>query len=77
MYHSLIDAFPTITVISEEISRDCDQVNVPDLREALVDLDKYRISSDLLEKPEDITVWIDPLDATKEFTGDSYDVIFI
>ncbi|XP_035743671.1 putative inositol monophosphatase 3 [Vespa mandarinia] len=67
MYNSLKDAFPGITVISEEASKDCDKVVVPDLRNAFNNLREYDIGDDF-ENIKDITIWIDPLDATKEFT---------
>ncbi|XP_043493771.1 putative inositol monophosphatase 3 isoform X2 [Polistes fuscatus] len=67
MYHSLKDAFSGITVISEEASKDCDKVFVPDPWVPVSNLKEYDIGDDF-ENIEDITIWIDPLDATKEFT---------
>ncbi|XP_015593808.1 putative inositol monophosphatase 3 [Cephus cinctus] len=68
MYHSLIEAFPKITVISEEMSKGCDQIEVPSLKDTIKELDQYGIGSDIAANANDVTVWIDPLDATKEFT---------
>lgn len=68
IYHSLIKTFPRITVISEEASKGCDQVDVPNLENAIKDVEKYDIGNDVEVNANDITVWIDPLDATKEFT---------
>lgn len=68
MYHSLIEAFPGITVISEEASKDCDKVAVSNIRDSLSNLNDYNIKDEVINA-NDITVWIDPLDATKEFTG--------
>lgn len=67
MYNSLKEAFPGITVISEEASKDCDKVVVSDLRNSFSNLKEYDIGEDFASI-KDITIWIDPLDATKEFT---------
>lgn len=68
MYHSLVEAFPGITVISEETSKDCDKVTVTDVRDSINNLIDYNIKDEIVNT-NDITIWIDPLDATKEFTG--------
>ena len=68
MYHALTAAFPKITVISEEESKECDKVNISDLKDSMKHLEDYNIK-DTLVNVNDVTVWIDPLDATKEFTG--------
>ncbi|KAK7873408.1 hypothetical protein R5R35_000203 [Gryllus longicercus] len=66
MYYSLKQNFPKLKVISEEKSEDCQEV--PPL-----DFD-LQVAKDVIEYPDDnvsvddITVWIDPLDATKEYT---------
>lgn len=67
MYHSLLEAFPSITVISEEVSKDCDKVTVTNIKDSTSNLDNYDIKDEIINA-DDITVWIDPLDATKEFT---------
>lgn len=67
MYHSLVEAFPGITVISEETSKDCDKVTVTDVRDSINNLIDYNIKDEIVNT-NDITIWIDPLDATKEFT---------
>ncbi|XP_033211495.1 putative inositol monophosphatase 3 isoform X2 [Belonocnema kinseyi] len=67
MYHALTAAFPKITVISEEESKECDKVNISDLKDSMKYLEDYNIE-DTLVNVDDVTVWIDPLDATKEFT---------
>ncbi|CAG2055485.1 unnamed protein product [Timema podura] len=72
MYYSLKHWFPTLKVISEEHSseKDCSNLLFLDL-----DLNPNTVTSssislpDEMIPPEDITVWIDPLDATKEYTG--------
>lgn len=68
MYHSLIQTFPGITVISEETSQDCDKVVIENVKNSFKDIDGYDITDDIVDI-NDITIWIDPLDATKEFTG--------
>ncbi|KAK2575839.1 hypothetical protein KPH14_007214 [Odynerus spinipes] len=67
MYKSLTEAFPGITVISEEESKDCDKVIMPDLTNSFSNFEEYDID-EVFEDIKDITIWIDPLDATKEFT---------
>ncbi|XP_029032621.1 putative inositol monophosphatase 3 [Osmia bicornis bicornis] len=67
MYHSLLEAFPDITVISEEASKDCDKVTVSNMKDSVNSLRDYNIKDEIVNS-NDITVWIDPLDATKEFT---------
>lgn len=68
MYGSLIQAFPGITVISEEASQDCDKIVIEDIKKSVKSIDGYDINDDIVNI-HDITIWIDPLDATKEFTG--------
>lgn len=68
MYRSLTEAFPGITVISEETSQDCDKVPIEDIKNSAKSIDGYDMSDDVVNT-KDITIWIDPLDATKEFTG--------
>lgn len=65
---SLWRIFPNLNLISEE---DVQKKNCP-AQENFFDLDPSVLSSvnlrDVNVAPEDLTVWIDPLDATKEFT---------
>lgn len=68
MYRSLTEAFPEITVISEETSQDCDKIVVEDIKNSVKNIEGYNMSDDIVNV-NDITIWIDPLDATKEFTG--------
>ncbi|KAK9306846.1 hypothetical protein QLX08_002720 [Tetragonisca angustula] len=67
MYHSLLEVFPSITVISEETSKNCDKVVVSNIKDNINVLNDYDIKDEIINT-DDITVWIDPLDATKEFT---------
>jgi len=68
MYHILTEAFPGITVISEETSKDCDKIKVENIKNSVTNIDSYDLTDDVINI-NDITIWIDPLDATKEFTG--------
>ncbi|XP_066602791.1 putative inositol monophosphatase 3 isoform X2 [Prorops nasuta] len=68
MYHSLKQAFPGVAVISEEASKGCDRVSIPDLRSITDMVNFYKTGNDETVNIKDVTVWIDPLDATKEFT---------
>ncbi|XP_012286266.1 putative inositol monophosphatase 3 [Orussus abietinus] len=70
MYRSLIEAFPKIIVISEEKSVGCDHVPMPDSKFSIKDLEMDHLGKDVAVSASDVTVWIDPLDATKEFTED-------
>ncbi|XP_011648214.1 putative inositol monophosphatase 3 [Pogonomyrmex barbatus] len=71
MYRSLTEAFPGVTVISEETSQDCDKIVVKDIKNSInnidYDISKGHESNDIVNV-NDVTIWIDPLDATKEFT---------
>lgn len=68
MYGSLTEAFPGITVISEEVSKDCDKIKVENIKNSVGNIDGYDLTDDVVNI-SDITIWIDPLDATKEYTG--------
>lgn len=70
MYRSLTESFPEITVISEERSQDCDTVAIEDIKNLAKSISDYDINDDIVNT-SDITIWIDPLDATKEFTGNN------
>ncbi|XP_032689699.1 putative inositol monophosphatase 3 isoform X2 [Odontomachus brunneus] len=67
MYRALTEAFPGITVISEETSQDCDKIAIEDIKNYAKSIDGYNMSDEIVNT-KDITIWIDPLDATKEFT---------
>ncbi|XP_075226024.1 putative inositol monophosphatase 3 [Lycorma delicatula] len=66
MYTGLQEAFPTVTVISEESDTECGE-NIPFKLMPTVErgLD---VLVDQFVPGEDLAVWIDPLDATQEFT---------
>ncbi|KAJ8974601.1 hypothetical protein NQ317_019346 [Molorchus minor] len=64
MTKTLKHFFPTLKVISEEAKATCDINQSIDY--SLQDVDKSLLDEYVQE--EDITVWIDPLDATQEYT---------
>ncbi|XP_065350321.1 putative inositol monophosphatase 3 [Cloeon dipterum] len=64
MYHGLKKKFPKLKVISEE--HDTNECNTPPSLD-VVDVEGQTLP-DLMVANEDVTIWIDPLDATKEFT---------
>lgn len=75
MYRSLTESFPEITVISEENSQNCDTIAIEDVKNLAKSISDYDLSDDIVNI-NDITIWIDPLDATKEFTGNNIYVNF-
>ncbi|XP_063979204.1 putative inositol monophosphatase 3 [Diachasmimorpha longicaudata] len=68
MYNYLSTTFPSVTVISEERSKDCDEVVMPRGTEGSTIFEQVDSGWDVAVDPEHVTVWIDPLDATKEYT---------
>ncbi|XP_064624906.1 inositol monophosphatase 3-like [Lineus longissimus] len=63
-------AFPGLKVISEEHERKpVDFKSIPDPTKQLDEVDAV-VGSDQMVPMKDITVWIDPLDATQEYTED-------
>lgn len=70
MEHGLKRLFAKVNIISEEDSLDteCPDVNHFELDPTVIDED-ISLSDDHIVYAEDVTIWIDPLDATKEYTG--------
>jgi len=68
MYNGIRKAFPDINVISEE--DDPEVIDMATIAEAsLVDDEVETVAGeDVVVPVEDVDVWIDPLDATKEYT---------
>lgn len=66
MVKTLRSAFPNLHVVSEEKEVKCD-----DTKETIIHLktDTFEQIEDYFIKQKDITVWIDPLDATHEYKG--------
>ncbi|XP_026470817.1 putative inositol monophosphatase 3 [Ctenocephalides felis] len=76
MYYGLNKMYPNIKIISEEkISEaECPVMKPLELDSALLDTDVHKLLDENVNT-EDITVWIDPLDATKEFTKNLYQYV--
>ncbi|KAG8231865.1 hypothetical protein J437_LFUL011770 [Ladona fulva] len=67
MLQTLTRAFPNIKIISEEKPRKkCEEAPSVVFDENQL-VESYSEIEDMTVKPEDVTVWIDPLDATQEF----------
>lgn len=62
--------FSKVTIISEEDvhAGDCPEPSHFELDPTVIDEDIH-LPDDYLVSAEDVTVWIDPLDATQEYTG--------
>lgn len=75
MYYGLKNTFSKLNVISEEHSKSdpsCANQPVIDLEKVLPGNNIVDYMNDELVYVKDVTVWIDPLDATKEYTGKDY-----
>ncbi|KAJ8715879.1 hypothetical protein PYW08_013164 [Mythimna loreyi] len=78
MYYGLKNTFPKLTVISEEHSKsDASCVDQPavDLEQPLPGHNIIDYMYDEMVYVKDVTVWIDPLDATKEYTEGLYQYV--
>lgn len=74
MMETLRQNFPTVKIYSEEAKAPCPNDSPYDYSEAHVpELAGLKINEFVEE--EDITVWIDPLDATKEYTEKKYQYV--
>lgn len=72
MYYGLKNTFSKLTVVSEEHSKSdpaCENQPVIDVEQVLEDNRIVEYMNDELVYIKDVTVWIDPLDATQEYTG--------
>lgn len=69
MENGLQRLFPKVTVISEE-QVECPEPSHMELDPTVIDEDIH-LPDDHLVSAGDVTVWIDPLDATQEYTGKS------
>ncbi|XP_064486627.1 Golgi-resident adenosine 3',5'-bisphosphate 3'-phosphatase-like [Ornithodoros turicata] len=67
MYHGLSQAFPGVHIISEEHDSTVPD-NIPDLKSVKPESVKGIALDDVTVPRERVTVWIDPLDATQEYT---------
>lgn len=70
MEQGLKRLFSKVTIISEEdsIGKECPDVNPFELDPTVID-EIIQLPDDHLVAADDVTVWIDPLDATQEYTG--------
>ncbi len=70
MYYSILKAFPKLSIISEENDpQPVDMKEIPDAPLNDPEIDKVVPDEDDVFLPiEDVDVWIDPLDATQEYT---------
>lgn len=75
IYYGMRKAFPKVKVISEEHTD-----NTALGEDAIPQFENREVSQSLFDdemlEAEDITVWIDPLDATQEYTGITYNLSF-
>lgn len=62
--------FPSVVVMSEE-HIDCIQSRNYDFDKSLEDVNLENIPSEIISV-DDVVVWIDPLDATQEYTGNIF-----
>jgi len=67
MYYGMRKSFPKVKVISEEHTDNPDWADVPFPIDENEEISKILFSDELIPA-DDITVWIDPLDATQEYT---------
>ncbi|XP_068618595.1 putative inositol monophosphatase 3 [Battus philenor] len=78
MYYSLRNTFPKLTIVSEEHSKNdpkCEN-QMPFLTDTLpAEHHSIYYLNDELVFAKDITIWIDPLDATKEYTEGLYQYV--
>lgn len=72
MYYSLKNTFPKLSIISEEHSSSdsaCEQQGVLDVEAQLLEHKSIDFLNDEHTYGNEVTIWIDPLDATQEYTG--------
>lgn len=71
MKHGLKRLFPRVRIISEEDTepKECSRFNPFELDPTVIDED-IQLPDDHILSADDVTVWIDPLDATQEYTGE-------
>lgn len=70
MEYGLKRLFPNINLISEEdtVNKHCSDVSSFELDPMVLDED-VQLSDEHVVPIDDVTIWIDPLDATQEYTG--------
>ncbi|XP_047026686.1 putative inositol monophosphatase 3 [Helicoverpa zea] len=78
MYYSLKNTFPKLTVVSEEHTKSgtsCEDQPAIDIEQTLPGNSIVEYMNDELVYVKDVSVWIDPLDATKEYTEGLYEYV--
>ncbi|KAJ2943538.1 hypothetical protein O0L34_g16647 [Tuta absoluta] len=76
MYYSLKKTFPKVTVVSEEHTKGdagCEKQNIIDIDARVSQHVDNMMDEYVLHK--DVTIWIDPLDATQEYTEGLYQYV--
>ncbi|KAH8304623.1 hypothetical protein KR018_003719, partial [Drosophila ironensis] len=73
MKQGLQRIFPRVRIFSEEDNEQCRQAHSFDLDPTVLH-ETARVPDILVNAPE-VTVWVDPLDATKEFTEQLYEYV--
>ncbi|XP_063828345.1 putative inositol monophosphatase 3 [Ostrinia nubilalis] len=78
MYFSLKNTFPKLSIVSEEHSKadsDCEHQELLDTEALLPGHKVIDILNDEHVFAKDVTIWIDPLDATQEYTESLYQYV--
>ncbi|XP_034118313.1 putative inositol monophosphatase 3 [Drosophila albomicans] len=73
MKQGLKRIFPRVHIFSEEDKEHCQDAHSFDLDPTV--LHETAIVPDVAVTAQDVTVWVDPLDATKEFTEELYEYV--
>ncbi|XP_031625053.1 putative inositol monophosphatase 3 [Contarinia nasturtii] len=75
MEQGLKRLFSTVTIISEEdVHADCSETSHFELDPTVIDEDIH-LQDDFLVNADDVTIWIDPLDATQEYTENLFQYV--
>lgn len=72
MYYGLKNTFSKLRIVSEEHSKDvmgCEDQPVIDVEAFVPNHESIESLNDEHVYTKDVTIWIDPLDATQEYTG--------
>ncbi|KAH8397848.1 hypothetical protein KR222_003943 [Zaprionus bogoriensis] len=73
MKQGLTRIFPRVRIFSEEDKEHCKDAHSFDLDPTV--LHETAVVPDVAVTAQDVTVWVDPLDATKEFTEELYEYV--
>ncbi|CAG9794079.1 unnamed protein product [Diatraea saccharalis] len=78
MFYSLKNTFPKLSIVSEEHSKGdsrCEQQEVLETESQLFEHKIIDYMNDEYVLAKDVTIWIDPLDATQEYTESLYQYV--